>query len=507
MVPDDRTAGPRFARFCESYIVQTKGRWGGRSLALEDWQREFWWEALEVDPTTGLRIYSEVGLGIPRKNGKSTQASAIGHYLLVADGENEPEVYIAAAAKDQARIVFGQQRSMALRSPRLLDHEVVLRSLIECRRNGGIMRAVSSDAALQFGFNPHGNVVDELHAHRSGDLYTALTSGGGAREQPLTVWISTAGGGPDGILAQVIRQMVDGAGELEDRGALRIYRDRANGVLIWFFAAPRNADIEDPEVWRACNPASWLQDGSYLRKEYGRMQARGALMEWRTFHLNQFPDSEEAWLPAGAWAGCRDDVAMRPDLPIGIGVHRSHSGDAGCVVWAQRQPERLVIGQKLFSAEAATGHVSTEAMRATIRDLARQFPLAAVRDPKTGWPIRGPAVAFDRMGFQESAEMLDADGLNLVDFPQGAAHMGPATAIAHEAILTRRLAHDGQTQMAEQVGATVARLTDRGTVVVPNRRPGTRPNHGAVAMVMAVAMAHQETPTAAKPKRPTAVGF
>lgn len=507
MVPDDRTAGPRFARFCECYIVQTKGRWGGRPLVLEGWQREFWNEALEVDPDTGLRVYTEVGLGIPRKNGKSTMAAGVGHYLLVADGENEPEVYIAAAAKHQARVVFGQQRSTALRSPRLLDHEVVRRSVIECPRNGGVMVPVSADAPLQHGTNPYGAVIDELHAHRSGDLYTAFTTGGGAREQPLVVWISTAGGGPEGILAQVVAQMVDGPGELEDRGPLRIYRDRENGVLIWFYAATRDADIEDPAVWLACNPASWLQGGDYLRKQFGRMRARGALLEWRTFHLNQFAESVAAWLPVGAWAPLKDDAQLRKELPIGIGVHKNHAGDGAAIVWAQRQPERLVIRQQFFTAEAATGHVSTEAMRARIRELAREFPAPAMRDPKTRWPMRGPAIAFDRMGFQESAEMLDVEGLNLVDFPQGAAHMGPATAIAYEAVLTRRLAHDGDQRLGDHVASTNARLTDRGMTVVPNHKPGTRPNHGAVAMVMAIAMAHQDAPPVGAPSRPTAVGF
>ncbi len=43
--------------------------------------------------------------------------------------------------------------------------------------------------------------------------------------------------------------MFDGPGELEDRGSLLVYRDRANGVLIWWYGAPRDADIEDPAVW------------------------------------------------------------------------------------------------------------------------------------------------------------------------------------------------------------------------------------------------------------------
>lgn len=507
MVPDELTEGPRFAAFCQRYVVQTKGRWGGRPLLLEPWQREFWWEALEVDPVTGLRIYTEVGLGIPRKNGKSTQASAAGHYFLVADGENEPEVYIAAAAKDQARIVYGQQRSMALRSPRLLDHEIPRRSIIECPKNGGIMRALSADGALQHGLNPSANIIDELHAHKSPDLYTALTSGTGAREQPFTLWISTAGGPEDGVLAGIFRSMSSGAGELEDRGSLRIYRDRENGVLVYWYGAPRDADVEDPRVWLACNPASWLANGTYLRKEYGRMRDRGALLEWRTFHLNQFPGTEESWLPAGAWARTAGEQLLRTDLPIGVGVHKAPTGDGASVVVAQRQGDAIVIAQRMFAAEAATGHVSTEAMRAHLRELAAAHPMPQMRDPTTRWPIRGPAVAFDKMGFMESAETLDADGLNMVDFPVAAARMGPATAIAFEAIATGRLIHDDDARMAEHVASTVARLTDRGMVVVPNRRPGSRPNHGAVALVMAVAMAMQDAPPSSRPKRLTAVGF
>jgi DNA-binding CsgD family transcriptional regulator len=181
VVPDALTGGPHFAAYCERYVRHTKGRWAGRPLIYEDWQREFWWEALEFDPATGLRIYKEVGLGLPRKNSKSTMASGAGLYMLDADGESEPEVYVAAAARNQAGIVMGQSISMVRRSPLLLDRLRPYRSLrIECARNGGIMRSLSSDGALQHGLNPSANIIDELHAHKSAELYTALTTGTGA---------------------------------------------------------------------------------------------------------------------------------------------------------------------------------------------------------------------------------------------------------------------------------------------------------------------------------------
>ena len=74
-IPNELSGGPYFSAYCERYIRHTKGRWAGKPLVFEDWQRRFWWEAFEIDPATGLRIYTEVGLGLPRKNSKSTMAS------------------------------------------------------------------------------------------------------------------------------------------------------------------------------------------------------------------------------------------------------------------------------------------------------------------------------------------------------------------------------------------------------------------------------------------------
>jgi phage terminase large subunit-like protein len=314
MVPDALTGGPRFAAFCERYVRHAKGRWAGQPFVLEPWQREFWWEALEVDLATGLRIYAEVGLGLPRKNGKSGVASAAAHYFLSADGEAEPEVYVAAAARGQAGIVLGQARRMALQSPPLRRLLRVQTHLLENPRNGGVMRALPADAALQHGLNPSANIIDELHAHRDGSLYTALTTGTLAREQPFTLWITTAGAA-DSFLGEMVRVMDTGPGTLEQRGALRIYRDRLNGTLVWWYGAPDGADVEDPAVWQAANPASWLQDGKELRREFERLRARGALAEWRTYHLNQFVETHEAWMAPELWVRCAGDVVLRRELP------------------------------------------------------------------------------------------------------------------------------------------------------------------------------------------------
>jgi phage terminase large subunit-like protein len=514
---DAFTGGPHFEAFCAKYIRHTRGRreWTGQPLILEPWQRAFWNEALELDPVSGLRIYTEIGLGLPRKNGKSTMASASGLYGLVADGEPEPEVYVAAAAKGQAGIVMGQARGMANASPRLLDHVRVYRYHIECPRNGGIMRSLSSDAAVQHGLNPSWNIVDELHAHESPELYTALTTGTGARDQPLTEWISTAGIAGDGILASLYESIFDGPGQLEERDSLLIYRDRTNGTLIYWYGAPRDADIENPKVWLSCNPASWLQDGRWLSREFARLRSRGAELEWRRYHLNQFVGIEQSWLPPGAWERCRDERdpngnvrhPLNPNLPIGVGIDKGQTSDLSAIVVAQRQGELVVVRATVFPPDPATGKVNSEAMRRHLRQLRTTYSLPMVRDPETKRPVQGPAFAFDRWSFSESADTLEQDGLNMVDFPQTAQYLAPVTGTAYDLINDARVVHDGDPMLAEHIANSTAVLTERGMKISKPRRMTPRKNDAAVAMVMAIAMAMQEAPRPSQRKPRTAVGF
>jgi Phage terminase-like protein, large subunit len=510
---DPFLGGKRFVDYGRMFVRHTKGRWAGRPLIYEGWQVEFWHEALEVDPDTGLRIYNQAGLGLPRKNTKSTMASHAGLYFLDAndgDGENEPEVYVGAAAKGQAGIVMGQSISMVLRSPQLLDRFVPSKYRIECPSNGGVMRSLSSAAALQHGLNPSLGLIDELHAHDDdGALFTALTTGGGAREQPFTFWFSTAGVAGQGILADLYESMFSGTGTLEVRndGTLLIYRDRINGILIFWYGAPRDADIEDPAIWRLVNPISYLQDLQYLGKQFGLLKARGALLEWRRYHLNQFLDTVAAWLRAGAWGDCKGELPLNVALPVGVGIDRSPDGEHAAIVIAQRQGDKVVVRSEVFAPESATGIVSTKSMRARLGELRAEFPRPAVADPKTKRPIPGPAFAIDRASLGEMADTLSEDGFNVVDLTMTAAHMAPPSMTTFELITTGRLIHEADPILAEHVANTMARLSDRGMKVERSKHGSARPNVAAVAMVRAVAMALLDAPAVFVRKPQKAVGF
>ena len=289
------------------------------------------------------------------------------------------------------------------------------------------MRSLVADAALQHGLNPYANIIDELHAHRTADLYTALTTGTGAREQPFTLWISTAGVDGPGILAELHESMFDGPGELEERGSLLIYRDRVNGVLIWWYGAPRDADIEDPAVWLGANPASWLRDGKYLRRS-----TRGSRPVARS-SSGAATTSTSSWAPRKP--GCRDGaVARRPtgDLPArpgapGRGRHRQGPDERplGAIVVAQRQGDRVVVRAQVFPPHPAPAGSTPSRCASTCATCAARSrcPRRATRRRSGRCP--GPAFAYDRWAFGESAETLEQEGLAMVDFPQNATTMGP----------------------------------------------------------------------------------
>ena len=150
---------------------------------------------------------------------------------------------------------------------------------------------------------------------------------------------------------------------------------------------------------------------------------------------------------------------------------------------------------QVFAAESATGMASTEAMRVSAS--ASCAPSSRCRRPATSGRsgrCPGPPSRFDRQAFGESAEILEQDGLNMVEVPMTAAVMGPPSTLAYELITTGRLVHEADPILAEHVANTTAVLTDRGMKVTRSKHGSTRPNVAAVAMVRAIAMAMLEPP-------------
>lgn len=98
-------------RFVCDFVERLPTTDTGKPFRLYEWQRETlmeFYSTMERDEESGrlLRKYQYLYLEIPKKNGKSELSAALGLYHLFGDGELNAEVYLCAADKDNAGIVF-----------------------------------------------------------------------------------------------------------------------------------------------------------------------------------------------------------------------------------------------------------------------------------------------------------------------------------------------------------------------------------------------------------------
>ncbi len=149
------------------------------------------------------RRFEKGWIEVARKWGKSIFAAAVCLCLLVFDGEESAEIYAAATKEDQAKIVLNAAKAMVQKSPSLRKRLRVLQKAIT-HNTFSTMQAVGSDSLSTDGLNPHGVVMDELHAwqERHRGLHEKLTTGSDARLQPLFITITTAGDDKSNLWAE-----------------------------------------------------------------------------------------------------------------------------------------------------------------------------------------------------------------------------------------------------------------------------------------------------------------
>jgi phage terminase large subunit-like protein len=477
---DELTVADFFAR----YFRHSKGPLAGCPFVLEPWQRAFVDEFYRRDED-GRRIYRLGLLGVPRGNGKSPLAAGLALHELVTRTDS-PDVFAAAASRDQARIVFNFARSF-VESGELLELVRVGRNELVCPERLGSMRVLSADGALQYGHSVSAAIVDELHAFTSGkqeELYLALETALHKRVDSFMLGITTSGYDRETLLGRLFEGALAGLELERPHECLTIGRDEESGTLLWWFAAPDTADLDDEQLWRAANPASWV-DLRDLRRQ--RHRPGGSEAAFRRLHLNQWTAGEEVWITAERWAACLDvDEEIPEDADVFVGVDASWTNDATAVAVAHKLEDgRVVLRCHVWSALAETeahtrvygGRIDFGAVEDFIGSLAQRY---RVRE-----------VVFDPDFFARSAELLSEQGLMVAPIDQRSRAMREAYSQFYEAVGACQVAHDGDAVLTAHVTAAAATLDEYGSWKVRKKRQ-TRKIDGLVACVIAFSRAARE---------------
>lgn len=252
----DAKLAKRHTDFIEKFCKQPSGKLGA-PLKLELFQKARLQALFGFVDDDGYRQYNECLIIEGRKNGKTTETSAIEINMLVDDKEGAPQIYNIATMLDQAKLGFNSAHKMIKQSPLLSKHIRKRTADLYFSYNMGFIKALASNSNSLDGLDTHCAVIDELAAIKNRDIYDLIKQSMGARKQPLLFCITTNGFVRDGIFDAQYKYASDIlTGTVENDRFL---------PFIYELDSPNEWDKED--AWIKANPGlDTIKSRSYLRE-------------------------------------------------------------------------------------------------------------------------------------------------------------------------------------------------------------------------------------------------
>ena len=189
----DETVGEKPIKFIEKFCRHSKGKWAGKTIKLELFQKAAIQLAYGWVDERNKRRFREVVFLIGRKCGKSTLTSGLSLFMLMADGESGAECYTVANKLDQAKLVFNECVNMRQQSQQIKMLTKKRQSDIYFPAAMSSLKAIASDTKTMDGLNSNFFSLDEFHEARDSKVYDVMIQSQAAREQPLAWLISTNG--------------------------------------------------------------------------------------------------------------------------------------------------------------------------------------------------------------------------------------------------------------------------------------------------------------------------
>lgn len=293
--------------FCQ-YIKHYEGEWAGQEFIPEGWQCFILWCVFGWKMKGGVRRFKYADVEVPRKNGKTFLAAVIALIGMVMDGEAGAQVYSAAVDAKQAAICWKAAGMMVQQSPVLSKRITVWKTSIVDEKTASSYKPLSKETKNKDGLSPHFSICDEMHAWRSDEIYNLITSGMGARRQPLVFSITTAGFDMSVPYFDMRRHYID---------ILKgVVKDENTFVII--FCPDKDDDWKDPKTWRKASPNLGVSVyEEFMQMEFERALNKGGSWEvnFKTKNLNLWVDAPDVWIQDERVAKC--DFGTTEDDLIG----------------------------------------------------------------------------------------------------------------------------------------------------------------------------------------------
>jgi phage terminase large subunit-like protein len=490
----DSAKAERAVRFVE-LMPHTKGKWArdGKLLVLEPWQKffvccVFGWMRRKDD----MRRFRKALLWVPRKNGKSALAAAIGNYMFAADNEYGAEVYSGATTEKQAWEVFRPAKLMASKAGDFKEFFgiEVNASNMNIMENGSRFEPIVGNPGD--GSSPHCAIVDEYHEHKDDRLLDTMETGMGAREQPLLLMITTAGdniSGPCYAMQLDAQKMLEGA-TVDDQTFALIYTIDAGD------------DWKDIKTMQKANP-NWGVSVSDDFLEAQLQQAMNNARKQSTFqtkHLNVWVGSRDAFYNIEKWRNCENknlklsdfkgrrayiglDLASRVDIAaIEILIP---TDDGGFVQFGKHylpyeaaQNEHYIGWMREGWLDVTDGEIiDFNVIKDEILELCNMFEVVEL--------------AYDPFQATMLITELMEEGVPVVEMRPTVLNFSEPMKELDSLIRSGRIQHNGDPVFTWMLSNVTAKL-DRKDNVYPNKERPENKIDGPVALIMAIGRAMQK---------------
>ncbi len=317
-------AGARWCLFLEN-LPHIKGRWARERLkiTLEPWQV---FKTMSIggwlQKKDDLRRFRRVFILEPRKNAKSTWAAGIGLIFFTIDDDFGSEVYSGATTEKQAWEVFKPARLMVKNTPSL-------QSAFGITVNASNLHRLADGAKFEplignpgDGSSPSCAIIDEYHEHDTDAQADTMETGMGARDEPLLLFITTAGdnlAGPCYSYQKKAERVLQGV--LEDER-----------LFVMIYTVDKDTDWSSLEALEMANPNM----GVSVSREFLLDQQKQAVNDprkigvFKTKHLNLWVQAKDAYFNTQRWMEVGDSSLRIEDFfgqPVILGLDLASKSD------------------------------------------------------------------------------------------------------------------------------------------------------------------------------------
>lgn len=505
-----------------TWFKLTVGRFAGISFRLSFWQECIvrllvgWKVPTEViDPETHkptqvhVRLFRELRLWVPRKNGKSEFLAALALLFWAIEGQRRGAGFCFAHDEAQAREVFDKMGDMIGFAPSVFRSKQTgegIKVYAKQLWNADLrspFRLMPGKAKGKHGRAPFVTVGDEMHEWVSTELADTLRQGEGTSLQPIRLYASTAG----------LKSQKTGYGLWEESQKILDGRIHDPTTLVVIFAAGQDDDWKDEKAHAKANPSLGLSPTkAFLQGELARAHTPAAEAAFRRYHLNQWVEDFARWISTKQWdASSKDRTAWKRfyDELKGRECHLSFDSTKSfdlasmCMrfppiakdeptklIWKFWLPTDTIERRAKEEQEPFDQWVKDEALipiPGGVFDL--EFAIAAAKQAHRDFKIK--KIGWDSWNALDFYNRLVKEGLPEDLFTEmrfGAKSLGKATRDFESEVLGGRLDHGGHPVARWMIGHCNVRF-DENMNYVPAKKRSEHSIDGIVAAIMTEALA------------------